>query len=86
MRSEAHTLRVVMGVTGSAVGLGIVSLLSNPLGLGPSISLLALLPLAALAIVAVAFPETTRRELEDTSGEQVSALRATEASRSASPR
>jgi AAHS family benzoate transporter-like MFS transporter len=84
MRSEAHTLTLVMGVTGSALGLGIVSLLSNPLGLGPSISVLALLPLIALAIVAVAFPETTRRELEDTSGEPVSTLRAREASRSSS--
>ena len=73
MRSEAHTLRVVMGVTGSAVGLGIVGLLSDPLGLGPSISVLALFPLVALAIVAAAFPETTRRQLEDTSGERVSA-------------
>lgn len=73
MRSEAQTLTLVMGVTGSAVGLGIVSLLSDPLGLGPSISVLALLPLISLAIVAVAFPETTRRELEDTSRERVSA-------------
>jgi AAHS family benzoate transporter-like MFS transporter len=69
MRSEAQTLTLALGVTGSAVGLGIVGLLSDPLGLGPSISLLALLPLLGLAIVAVAFPETTRRELEDTSGE-----------------
>lgn len=69
MRSEAQTLTLVMGVTGSALGLAIVSLLSDSLGLGPSISVLAVLPLAGLAIVAVAFPETTRRELEDTSGE-----------------
>jgi predicted MFS family arabinose efflux permease len=69
MRSEAQTLSLAMGVTGSAIGLAIVSLLSDPLGLGPSISLLAVLPLVGLAIVAFAFPETTRRELEDTSGE-----------------
>lgn len=69
MRSEAQTLTLVIGVTGSAVGLGIVSLLSDPLGLGPSISLLALLPLLGLAIVAAGFPETTRRELEETSGD-----------------
>jgi MFS family permease len=71
MRSEAQTLTLVMGVTGSALGLGIVSLLSDPLGLGPSISVLALLPLVALGIVAAAFPETTRRELDDTSGDRV---------------
>ena len=69
IRSEAQTLALVMGVTGSATGLGIVGLLSSPLGLGPSIALLAGLPLAGLGVVAVAFPETARRELEDTSGE-----------------
>ena len=74
MRSEAQTLTLVIGVTGSALGLGFVSLLSDPLGLGPSISILAVLPLVALAIVAVGFPETARRELEDTSGEAASAL------------
>jgi predicted MFS family arabinose efflux permease len=69
MRSEAQTLTLAMGVTGSAIGLAIVSLLSDPLGLGPSISVLAVLPLVGLAIVALAFPETARRELEDTSRE-----------------
>jgi hypothetical protein len=58
-----------MGVTGSAAGLAVVGLLSDSLGLGPAIAVLALLPLVALAIVAVAFPETARRELEETSGE-----------------
>jgi hypothetical protein len=69
IRSEAQTLTLVMGVTGSAAGLAVVGLLSDPLGLGPSIALLAALPLGALAIVAAAFPETARRELEETSGE-----------------
>jgi predicted MFS family arabinose efflux permease len=69
MRSEAQALTLAIGVTGSALGLGFVSLLSDPLGLGPSISILAVLPLVALAIIAVGFPETARRELEDTSGE-----------------
>ena len=71
IRSEAQTLTLVMGVTGSAAGLAVVGLLSDPLGLGPSIALLALLPLAGLAIVATGFPETARRELEETSGETV---------------
>jgi hypothetical protein len=71
IRSEAQTLTLVMGVTGSATGLATVGLLSGPLGLGPSISLLAVLPLVALAIVALSFPETARRELEDTSGERM---------------
>lgn len=69
MRSEAQTLHLVIGVTGSAVGLGIVSVLSDPLGLGASISVLAVLPLVALVIVAAAYPETARRELEETSGD-----------------
>ncbi len=70
MRSEAQTLTLVMGVAGSAAGLAIVSVLSDPLGIGPAISLLALLPLIGLVVVAAAFPETTRQELEETSGEQ----------------
>jgi MFS family permease len=73
IRSEAQTLALVMGVTGSATGLAIVGLLSGTLRLGPSIALLAGLQLIALAIVAVAFPETARRELEETSGERMSA-------------
>jgi hypothetical protein len=73
IRSEAQTLALVMGVTGSATGLAIVGLLSGPLGLGPSIALLAGFPLLALTIVAVAFPETARRELEETSGERMPA-------------
>jgi MFS family permease len=82
MRSEAQTLTLVMGVTGSAMGLLIVSALSSTLGLGPSMSALAPLPLVALAIVAVTFPETTRRELEDTSEELASAPGLEEARRS----
>jgi predicted MFS family arabinose efflux permease len=71
IRSEAQTLTLAMGVTGSATGLAIVGLLSGPLGLGPSIALLAGLPLVGLAVVALAFPETARRELEETSGERM---------------
>lgn len=69
IRSAAQTLTLVMGVTGSALGLGFVALTSDGLGLGPSIATLAVLPLAALVVVALAFPETARRELEETSGE-----------------
>ncbi len=69
IRAEAQTLTLALGVTGSVTGLAIVGLLSGPLGLGPAIAVLAGLPLVALAVVALAFPETARRELEDTSGE-----------------
>jgi predicted MFS family arabinose efflux permease len=73
IRSEAQTLALIMSVAGSAVGLALVGVLSGSLGLGPSIALLAGLPLVALVIVALAFPETARRELEATSGEQAPA-------------
>ncbi len=69
IRSEAQTLTIATGVVGSALGLGIVALLSDPLGLGPSIAVLAGFPLVGLAIVAAFFPETARRELEQTSEE-----------------
>lgn len=69
IRAEAQTLTLATGILGSATGLGLVAVLSDPLGLGPSIALLAGLPLAALVVVWRAFPETARRELEDTSGE-----------------
>ena len=73
IRSEAQTLALVMGVTGSAAGLGLVGVLSGSFGLGPSIALLALLPIVALVVVALGFPETARQQLESTSGEQVPA-------------
>jgi len=73
IRSEAQTLTLAMAVTGSAVGLALVALLSGPLGLGRSIALLAMLPFAGLTIVAIAFPETARRELEETSAEHTPA-------------
>lgn len=69
IRSEAQSLALVMGVIGSAIGLAIVGVLSGPLGLGPSIALLAFLPVVGLIIVGVAFPETARLDLDETSGE-----------------
>ena len=69
IRAQAQTVTLVVGVTGSATGLAIVAVLSGPLGLGPSIALLAVLPRIGLVIVVAGFPETARRELEETSGE-----------------
>jgi len=69
IRAEAQTLTLAMGVTGSAAGLGIVAALSGSIGLGDSIALLAVMQVAALAVLAVSFPETARLELEQTSGE-----------------
>ena len=70
IRAEAQTAALVIGVIGSAAGLAIVAALSDPLGLGPAIACLAVLPMLGLLLVGVAFPETARRELEDTSGER----------------
>jgi predicted MFS family arabinose efflux permease len=73
IRSEAQTLTLVMAVTGSAAGLAIVGVLSGSVGLGGSIAVLAVFPLVALVVVALGFPETARRELEETSGEEAPA-------------
>ena len=69
IRAEAQTLTLAIAVTGSAAGLGIVAALSGSLGLGHAIALLAVAHVAALVVVALAFPETARLELEQTSGE-----------------
>jgi predicted MFS family arabinose efflux permease len=74
IRAEAQTLTLAIGVSGSAAGLGIVAALSGSLGLGHAIALLAVAQVAALIIVVIAFPETARLELEQTSGEGEPAL------------
>ena len=70
IRAEAQTLTLVLAVAGSATGLALVSVLSGPFGLGRSIAVLAGLPLIGLVAVAVGFPETARRDLDETSGER----------------
>jgi MFS family permease len=69
VRAGANTLVVVATVCGSAIGLVVAGVLAGPLGIGRAIALLAVGPLVSVAIVWLAFPETARRELEDTSGE-----------------
>ena len=69
VRSGANTLVLVAAVAGSAVGLLGVGLLAGSAGLGTAIAVLGVFPLCAGAIVLLAFPETARRELEDTSAE-----------------
>jgi predicted MFS family arabinose efflux permease len=69
IRAGANTLVVLATVCGSAIGLIAAGVLAGPLGIGRAIALLAVGPLASLAIVWLAFPETARRELEETSGE-----------------
>jgi putative MFS transporter len=69
VRSGANTLVTAIAVVGAALGLGTAGLLASPLGVGHAIAVLAAPALAAVVIVALAFPETARRELEDTAGE-----------------
>jgi len=69
VRSAAGTVTRVVAVAGGATGLVAAGLLSDSLGLGPSVAALVACPVVALAIVLLRFPETSRRELEETSGE-----------------
>jgi MFS transporter, putative metabolite:H+ symporter len=69
IRSAAGTVVVAAAVAGSVIGLTVAGHLSSGLGVGPAIALLGLPALGAALLVAVAFPETAGRELEDTSAE-----------------
>jgi MFS family permease len=69
VRAGANTLLVLMTVCGSAIGLVVAGVLAGPLGIGRAVAVLAIGPLAVSAVVWLAFPETARRELEETAGE-----------------
>ena len=69
VRAAGNNAILAMSVTGSAVGLVAAGALAGPLGIGNSIAVLAVFPLVTLVLVALRFPETAGRELEDTSGE-----------------
>jgi MFS family permease len=70
VRAGANAALAVITVIGSAIGLLAVGLLSDPLGLGPAVASLAVLPTIALVIAVLALPETVGLELEETSGER----------------
>ena len=69
VRAGANTAVTAIAVAGSAIGLGAAAVLADPLGVGHAIAVLAVLPLAGVTIVALGFPETARRRLEDTAAE-----------------
>ena len=71
VRAAANTLVLACAVTGSAAGLATAGGLAGPLGVGPAIALLALFPLLGAALIALRFPETRGRSLEETSGDTV---------------
>jgi predicted MFS family arabinose efflux permease len=70
VRAAANAVGLTAVVAGSAIGLVLTGVLADGLGVGESIALLGVGPLVAAAIVIRWFPETARRELEDTSAEQ----------------
>jgi len=67
VRSAASTVIVSAAVVGSAIGLAAVAVFGDSFGVGPTIATLAVPALLGVVVVVVAFPETARRELEDTS-------------------
>jgi putative MFS transporter len=69
VRAAGNNAVLAMSVTGSAVGLVVAGALADPLGIGHAVAVLAVFPLVTLALVALRFPETAGRELEDTSGD-----------------
>jgi AAHS family benzoate transporter-like MFS transporter len=71
VRAAANTLVLACAVTGSGAGLATAGALAGPLGVGPAIAVLAIFPLLAAALIALRFPETRGRSLEETSGDTV---------------
>jgi putative MFS transporter len=69
VRAAGNNAILAMSVTGSAVGLVAAGQVGDAIGIGPAVAILAVFPLVAVAIVALRFPETSGRELEQTSGD-----------------
>ncbi|MEA2160807.1 MAG: hypothetical protein QOD66_3187, partial [Solirubrobacteraceae bacterium] len=69
VRAAGNNAILAMSVSGAAVGLLLAGVLGDRLGLGHGIALLAGFPLLAGLVVALRFPETAGRELEETSGD-----------------
>jgi MFS family permease len=69
VRGAANAVLAVVTVVGSALGLVTAGLLSDTLGLGPAVAVLAGAAAISLIITVVGLPETAGLELERTSGE-----------------
>ncbi|HKP91401.1 MAG TPA: hypothetical protein VJT75_15660, partial [Thermoleophilaceae bacterium] len=74
VRAAGNNAILALSVSGSAVGLVVAGALAGPLGIGHAIAVLAVFPLLTLVLIALRFPETAGRELEDTSGDVVPQL------------
>jgi predicted MFS family arabinose efflux permease len=69
VRSAAQTLLLVLTVLGSMAGLGAVALLRDVVSLGEAIAINSVTALIAIGIYIAFFPETARRDLDETSGD-----------------
>jgi MFS family permease len=72
LRGRANGIVALCGVVGSVGGLlGAGALAARLGGLGPALAILALGPALLVAMVALAYPETARRELEELNPEDL---------------
>jgi MFS family permease len=72
LRGRANGLVALLGVVGSVLGLlGAGALADHLGGLGPALAVLALGPVLLVALVALAYPETAQRELEELNPEDL---------------
>ncbi len=72
LRGRANGLVALCGVVGSVLGLLGAGALADRLGgLGPALTVLALGPVLLVALVALAYPETAQRELEELNPEDM---------------
>jgi MFS family permease len=70
IRSAVNTVLVAMGVTGSATGLLAAGALGDEIGIGNAVAALLPFALVSVALVALRFPETAGRDIDETSAEE----------------
>jgi MFS family permease len=66
LRGRAGGVLTILGAVGGLVGLGVTGLLADVLGrIGPALAVVAVGPVLLVALIALAYPETAGRRLED---------------------
>jgi MFS family permease len=66
LRGRANGAITIVGLAGSVAGLALVGLVADQAGsIGPGMAIVGAGPMLVALLVAVGFPETARRELED---------------------
>jgi MFS transporter, AAHS family, benzoate transport protein len=76
IRSAVNLIVIAMGVTGSAIGLVVAGALGDEIGIGKAVASLVAFPLLSALLIALFFPETAGRDLDETSGEGAPGARA----------